>query len=255
MDPTSYIQIINSFHGQNLNPTPQQRAVFGFYDARHSEAAEDIYSSEWLRLTRSFFEAFAREDSPPITLTSWEMVEDLDFGAFFLAHPIAAYSLWHMLQSCYELDRVVCGTSAAQLEKVATWQKLKPFIYLKSKKIRTTWKSSLKLLKKQIDCGALEGEELMSKLNAILYGVEKLENALYDMQQNFKINLKDLKYADVMLEKAVKVVEERQRMIADLIYLDGGDAASESDGETSNDETLGTNLEPNLIVALADLAK
>jgi len=242
MDPSSYIQIVNSIQGQNLNPTPQQRAVYGFYDARHSDAAEDIYSPEWFQLTQSFFEAFARENPNPITLKSWEMVEDLDFGAFFLAHPVAAYSLWHMLQACYELDRVICGTSVEELKTIATWQRLKPFIYLKSKKVRQKWGESLKSLKKQIECGALDGEELMSKLNEILFGVERLEHSLAEMQDNFKINLKDMKYADKMLEKVADVVEERRRMIVDLLHLEDSEPVSGSDGETSNDDTLGTPL-------------
>ena len=112
----SYIQLPTAIDGQDCDPTPQQRAVYNYHEALHSDAADDIYSFEWFQRTKSFFKQFARSNAQATTLTTWEMVEDLDFGAFFLAHPVAAYSLWHLLQSCYELDRVVCGTSRRSSE-------------------------------------------------------------------------------------------------------------------------------------------
>jgi hypothetical protein len=235
----SYIQLATAIDGQDCNPTPQQRAVYSYHDALQSDAADDIYSSEWFQRTKSFFKQFARSNAQATTLTTWEMVEDLDFGAFFLAHPVAAYSLWHLLQACYELDRVVCGSSPENLRVVESWESLKPFLYLKSKKVRTKWSKSLKLLKTEIEHGDLEGEPLLRRLYDILCGVERLENSLADLKENFLANLKDMKFVDKMLEKIATVVEDRCCMIEDLLKLEDSQQASRQERECSSDEGLG----------------
>jgi hypothetical protein len=88
----SYIQLPTRIDSQDCNPTPQQRAVYSYHEALDSDAADDIYSFEWFQRTKSFCTQFAKQDATHVTtLTTWELVEDLDFGAFFLAHPVAAY--------------------------------------------------------------------------------------------------------------------------------------------------------------------
>jgi len=236
---SSYIELPTAIDGQDCDPTPQQRAVYSYHEALHSDAADDIYSFEWFQRTKSFFKQFARSDAQATMLTTWEMVEDLDFGAFFLAHPVAAYSLWHLLQSCYELDRVVCGSSREELRIVESWESLKPFVYLKSKKIRTKWSNSLQLLKKKIECGALEGDPLVRRLYDILCGVERLENSLADLKENFSVNLKDMKFVDKMLEKVDRVVDDRCRMIADHLKLEDSQQASRHESESESDEASG----------------
>jgi len=235
----SYIQLPTVIDGQHCDPTPQQRAVYSYHEALHSNAADDIYSFEWFQRTKSFFKQFARSDKQATTLTTWEMVEDLDFGAFFLAHPVAAYSLWRFLQSCYKLDRVVCGSSREELRIVESWELLKPFVYLNSRRIRTKWSNSLKHLKKEIECGALGGDPLVRRLYDILCGVERLEDSLADLKENFSVNLKDMKFVDKMLKKIAKVVDGRCRMIADLLKLEDSQQASRHESESESDETLG----------------
>ena len=116
---------------------------------------------------------------------------------------------------------------------------MKPFIYLKSKKIRTKWSNSLQLLKKKIECGALEGDPLVQRLYDILCGVERLENSLADLKENFSVNLKDMKFVDNMLEKVARVVDDRCRMIADLLKLEDSQQASRHESESESDEALG----------------
>jgi hypothetical protein len=236
---SSYIELATAVDGQDCNPTPQQRAVYSYHEEIHSDAADDIYSSEWFQRTKSFFKQFARQDSHATTLTTWEMVEDLDFGAFFLAHPVAAYSLWHLLQACYDLDRIVCGSSQEELRIVESWQSLKPFVYLKSKKIRAKWIKSLKLLKKEIECGDLEGDSLVRTLYDLLCGVERLDNSSVELTENFSINLRNMKFVDTMLEKVAIVVEDRRCMIADLLKLEDSQETSRHESESSSDEALG----------------
>lgn len=235
-----YIQIEPAVDKYDCNPTPQQRAIYNFHERRHSAEADDIYSLEWFQRTKSFLEKFSQSDAHPKTLNSWDMVEDLDLGEFFLAHPISGYSLWNMLQACYDLDRIICGNSAQDMERVEKWQTYKPFIYFKDKdkKIRDKWRKSLKLLKKEIECGFLEGDPLVQKLYGILIGVERLESAFEALEDNFSANLKGLKYVDDMLDKIAKVVDDRRRMIAENLKLDSN-PGSANDGEGSFDYVSG----------------
>jgi hypothetical protein len=236
----SYIHLPTMTDGQDCNPTPQQRAVYNYHEALDSDAADDIYSFEWFQRTRSFSEQFAKQDVAHITtLTTWEMVEDLDFGAFFLAYPVEAYSLWHFLQACYELDRVVCGSSQEDLRLVEKWESLKPFVYMRSKKVQAKWSKSLKHLKKEIECGALHGDVLVQTLYSILCGVEKLQNFSAALADNFSVNLKDVKFVDKMLDKVADTVEDRSSMIANILKLEDSQETSRQEAEDSSDEALG----------------
>jgi hypothetical protein len=236
-----YIQIELAVDKYDCNPTTQQRAIYNFHERRHSAEADDIYSVEWFQRTKSFLEKFAQSDAHPKTLNSWDMVEDLDLGEFFLAHPIAGYSLWNMLQACYGLDRIICANSAREMEKVERWQTYKPFIYFKDKdkKIRGKWRKSLKLLKKEIECGFLEGDPLVQKLYGILIGVERLESASKALEDNFSANLKGLKYVNDMLDKIAKVVDDRHRMIAENLKLEDNNPGFVNDNEGSFDYVSG----------------
>lgn len=217
MGAPPFIEITYSLDDQELNPTPQQRKVHGFYDAQNSTDAEDIYSPEWFKLTQKFFSTYTIDKSHPKMLKSWEMVEDLEFGQFFLAHPVAAYSLRQVLEACYRLDDVVCGTSPEMIQKITKWKNKKPFLYLRNKEVKNEWKKSLKSLTEQIKGGKLKGEELMNKLNDILAGVEKLEITSSSLKESFETNLNGYKFVDEMIMKVADAVEERIRMIVDIL--------------------------------------
>jgi hypothetical protein len=247
---TEYIEISPALDWPIYNPTAQQRAVYGFYERRNSDDASDIYSPEWFQRTKSFMERFAAPDvrTTVTTLKSWAVVEDLDFGAFFLAHPIAAFALWRLLQASYELDRAVCGgsggddgASAETQRELAAWQEMKPFPYLKSDAIRAKWSSALQRLKKEIECGALEGDALVRALYSILCGVERLENAFVALQDSFSVNLKNLIYMDKMLDEIRDAVDSRCRMIVDVLKLDENEDenALQSHRDGSNEGALG----------------
>ncbi|KAE9376546.1 hypothetical protein N431DRAFT_367643 [Stipitochalara longipes BDJ] len=239
----SYIKLGGTIDGPDCNPTRQQRDVWRFYEARNSDDADDIYSPEWYQRTLSFFDIFAKKNKKPEILKSWEMIENMEFGPFFLSHPIPAYALWHMLQAFYELDRAVCGTSDEEIKNIEKWKDMPPFAYLnakKGKKIRIKWSKSLEKMKKEIECGELEGDALISRLASILVGVQKMESVFIALRENFTENLKGIVFVDEMIEKVGKVVEERRRVIMDL--LRPGD---ENQGPTSDTETLidGTSMD------------
>jgi hypothetical protein len=240
-DEGPYIKLEGKIQSPDCNPTRQQRAVWRFYESRNSDEADDIYSSEWYERTVSFLKKFARKNKAPKVLKSWEMIENLEFGPFFLSHPVAAYALWQMLEAFYDLDYVVCGTSEEALATIEQWKEVPPFIYLNTKRgkearnIRAKWADSLQQLKKEIECGDLEGEELISRLTNILVKVQKMERAFDAMKENFAESLKGMVFVPDMIEKVGNVVEERRRVIMDLLRPgDDENQAPTSDIESKN---------------------
>jgi hypothetical protein len=244
-DEGSYIKLDGTLQSPDCNPTRQQRAVWSFYESRNSVEADDIYSPEWYQRTLSFFKKFARKSKKPKILGSWKMIENLEFGPFFLSHPIAAYALWHMLQAFYDLDHAVCGTSDDNVEIIAKWKEIPPFVYLNTrkgnagKKIRAKWNESLKQMKKDIECGALEGEALISRLASILVADKKMGEAFDAMKENFAENLNGMAFVDEMIEKVGAVVEERKQVIGDFLKSGDENGAPTSDTEASNDGKMG----------------
>lgn len=233
-DETNYIRIAFSDDDQKSksNPTPQQRAVYNFHEARHSNEAEDIYASTWFDRTKGFQE-HARPTNQSTFLKSWEMIEDLEFGEFFLAHPVAGYSLWQFLQACYELDAAVCGLSPSR-----SWRNLKPFVYLQRGEIKSTWSNSLQRLKREIEKGVLQGEALLQKFYTIFNGVEKLDNVSRTLDETFIGSLEGKIFADQMMTKICTAYDWRRQKIAELTLTDESTTTSQSDDEFQGDEDM-----------------
>jgi hypothetical protein len=235
-----YIQLEPESEASECNPTMQQKSIYDFYEARQSVSADDIYSPEWYNRTVEFKQQSSiSKTNSPVQLRTWEMIEDLEFGSLFLSHPIAAYAFWQMLHAFYDFDRIVCGLSEKGLQRTESWKRLKPFVYLKSRKIRNEWRRSLNVLKKEIECEIVEGEVLLLRLQDLLDGVSGLENALSDLEENFAENLKDMMFVDVMLEKTIQAVDDRRHMIANLLRLENNNASFGSDSDGSKYGTLG----------------
>lgn len=205
-----------SRHEDTRDPTPQQRAIYNFHEARLSVDADDIYSPVWFERSKSWEQEFGASKSPISVLDSWEQLEDFHFGEFYLEHPVAAYSLWVLLQAYYVLDKSVCGKSEAERIKVEGWQKMKPFEYLKSREVQRKWKRSLDVLGSDIESGRLRRQALLGRLNEILGGFQKVEESLVSLKESFSLNLNGEEFGYEMLRKADEATEERRRMIAEL---------------------------------------
>ena len=215
----SYIKIVAENVAEDWNPTPQQKSIYRHHDANHSDQADDIYSGAWYNRTRAFLNQFAGQYADPTFLDSWEMVEKLNFGAFFLAHPIAGYAFWSMLKASFELDTIVCGTlpdDEFQLENIG----FQPFVYLQAEKIRSKWEISLKSLRKEIDSGSLEGDAMIRKIYDIIGGVENLQQSLKALKESFEENLPGMEFVGKMLEQARSAVDGRLQMIERYLNFD-----------------------------------
>ena len=130
---TAYLEAVTGadLENGNFDPKVKQKQVYKYYDSRYSDEALDIFSEEWEN--RIIFWHQRAVNRAAETMSSDELLETLDFGSFFLAHPIAAFSLWQVLQACYELDRAVCG----DIKVVNSWEQLKPFEYLRDAGIQS----------------------------------------------------------------------------------------------------------------------
>lgn len=237
--------------GSPTNPTRQQRAVYSWHEARNSGAADDIFSTEWFERTRSFLVKHSSLDSPDVKLESLEKVEDLEFGAFFIEHPIAAFALWQFLQACYALDRVVCINPLSYEElrnadenRIKDWETLPPFQYMnacssKDGKIRRKWTTSMEQLRKEINHGALEGEMLVTRLYDMYNGIDRLKSSMSALRDSFDESLKGIKFRREMLDRAENVVKERVKILSLVLKLDQNKPAPPSASESVGDQTIG----------------
>jgi hypothetical protein len=237
--------------GSPTNPTRQQRAVYSWHEARNSGAADDIFSTEWFERTRSFLEKHPNPDSPYVKLESLEKVEDLEFGTFFIEHPIAAFALWQFLQACYALDRVVCinplsyeDDRNADENRTKDWETLLPFQYMnacssKDGKIRQKWTTSIKQLKKEINHGALKGEMLVTRLYDMYTGIDRLKSSVSALRDSFDESLKGIKFRREMLDRAENVVKERVKILSLVLKLEQNKPAPPSARKSVGDQTIG----------------
>jgi hypothetical protein len=234
LDDSNYIRIGFSRDEQTSrrNPSPQQRAVYNFHEQRHSNEAEDIYTSTWFERTENFLE-HAVPNKQSILLKNWDMIRELEFGVFFLAHPIAGYSLWQFIHACDELDAIICGST-----QIESWLSLNPFQLMERNDIKTTWMHSLQLLRSDIEERVLRGELLLQKLYAIFNGVEQLDSVYTSLDATFISNLEGKHLTDQMMYTITSAYDWRRRMIADLSVPEKVVQRLRGDDEVSSEEYL-----------------
>jgi hypothetical protein len=188
------------------NPTQEQKKVYKFYKSRHSHDADDIYSSEWFGRIVQF------RESTPLGRNSPELLDDLEFGAFFLSHPVPAFSLWLLLNACYDLDRKVCSNISDEV--LQQWRDMKPFAYLKSEDIQDKWRESLQFLREKMSTAELGGEMLIQELYDMVSGIQRMETALADLRDSIKAVRKDRGFLTGVLDLVGVAIDGRCEIIA-----------------------------------------
>merc|ERR1712093_496681 len=101
---TGYLEAITpvNHNCSDFHPKDNQKAVYRWYDRKYSEAAWDIYSNDWELRIFEWHQAWhaahqtALQETNPKFNTNPQL-ENLPLGKFFLAHPIAGFSLWIVL--------------------------------------------------------------------------------------------------------------------------------------------------------------
>ena len=195
-----------------------QRAVFDWYEKKqYRDDAGVIFSPEWqCRLTDWRIEFDPDMQKVHDRLVQLEQdPENLKLGLFFVAHSVAAFSLWHLLQACYELDKRICGTSKQQNKELAEWQHWPPFQYLLSTHIVSTWEANLVSFSSQVKQSAniFQKENVASRLFAMVEGIQVLEEALSILTSVFEGKRKDMHCCYWMLRLIREGVDNRYRAI------------------------------------------
>jgi hypothetical protein len=193
------------------NPTPEQKAVYRFYKSRRSNDADNIYSTEWFSRIVKFQESspLRKEKGDPLP---WTRVDDLEFGPLFVLHPVPAFSLWLLLDVCYDLDRKVCGDASekARME----WRSLKPCEYLTSDVVQFQWKKSLEGLKNRMQSEELGGEILLEELYDMVSSLRRMEAALGALRDSIRTARRDKPFLKELLEIVGLEVDNRCEIIA-----------------------------------------
>ncbi|KAH7356872.1 hypothetical protein BKA65DRAFT_216464 [Rhexocercosporidium sp. MPI-PUGE-AT-0058] len=240
---TAYLEAITpeNHDCSDFHPKDKQKEVYKWYDLQYSNEAWDIYSNEWESRILAWHEAhqIALQETST-TQNSDEQLERLPFGTFFLAHPIAAFSLWRVLQSCYGLDRAVCGDT----DEVALWQHLAPFQYLRDNDIEKKWQAELETFKHQVTSTRLNFKKQSWELKVfnIFRGIEIFEKEFAALRENFKVNLVDKKVGLWMIDRIEEDVGKRIAMITDLLKLKDNELTKIQPIESHEDDI--NNIEP-----------
>ncbi|KAH7407547.1 hypothetical protein BKA64DRAFT_422740 [Cadophora sp. MPI-SDFR-AT-0126] len=228
---------------EDFDPKLKQKAVYRWYDSRYSDEAWDIYSKDWEKRILQWHATcqgplheahrLALQETNTET-NSDRQLESLPFGMFFLAHPIAAFSLWRVLQSCYSLDRAVCGTT----NEVTAWQQLVPFRYLREEEVTLRWHDELQLLRQQVTSGRLSFKRRTweTKLYDIHHGIEMFMKEFAAMRNNFAVNLADMKFASWMIDRIEEDVGKRIAMITEMLKFKDSELAKIQPTESHEDD-------------------
>jgi hypothetical protein len=193
------------------NPTPEQKAVYHFYESRRSNDADNIYSTEWFSRIVKFQESSSlrKDKGDPLP---WTRVDDLEFGPFFVLHPVPAFSLWLLLDVCYDLDRKVCGNVSEEVRM--KWRNLTPCDYLTSDVIQSQWEKSLEGLKNRMQSEELGGEILLQELYDMVSSLRRMEAALGALRDSIQSARRDKIFLKELLEVVGLAVDKRCEIIA-----------------------------------------
>lgn len=200
-----------------------QKDVFKWYEENTQQyEGEEIFSPEWKDRLLDWEDRFQYADSDQIASYK-NYPRELDIGLFFQFHPVAAFSLWHVLQACYELDMNICGNngmSAGEIEerkRIIGWRNLRIFDYLQAEEIMKTWQNKLFMIlgeveKTQRSDSKVEREDMANRLYGLTQDVQSLENALRTLESVFKKS-EDLDACQWMLELVRHGVGTRCRAV------------------------------------------
>ncbi|PVH72376.1 hypothetical protein DL98DRAFT_596086 [Cadophora sp. DSE1049] len=247
---TTYLEAITpeNHDCSDFHPKDNQKAVHRWYDRKYSNEAWDIYSNDWELRIIEWHQAWHEAHQTALRETNTKLntkrqLEKLPFGKFFLAHPIAAFSLWRVLQSCYGLDRAVCGDT----KEVASWQQHVPFEYFKDDKIDLKWQTELELFKQEIASSRLKfsKQSWELKLYDMHRGIEAFEKEVAALKVNFRENLSEKKFGIWMIERIEEGMGKRIAMITDLLKFKDNELESVQTADSHEDDINNIEVVPS----------
>lgn len=191
--------------------------VYTYYDSHYWNDAfdGDICSLEWERRVMSWVSSNNSEIYPRDS----NILEDFQFGPFFVKHPVSAFSLWNVLTTIYNLDQTICGNIKYRWEQI----EYRPFRYLGDEDILNSWTRSLEDLKVQLK-RTDEDAKWESKMYDILRGVENYENFFHALKQVLEVQTNlEPEEAAVLIERIERDVGRRLVLIDQVLTFEDDD--------------------------------
>lgn len=176
-----------------------QKAVSNWYDKNPSDNAPDVYMPEWSERIISYLGS-SPDASPTKSAQNYVNLEELQFSQFFLEHPIAATSLYNVLQAANGLDKAICGASLLSEQVVQEWSEMRPFEYINSERVKELWKSSLQEAKTKFTTGITEDAFIIFMYD-VRCGIDALEDAWAELKVSFEENLAGYSHCNTMLNQ------------------------------------------------------
>ncbi|CAG8958296.1 hypothetical protein HYFRA_00000651 [Hymenoscyphus fraxineus] len=207
-----------------------QKDVFKWYEQNTNQyEGDEIFLPEWRDRLLDWMRRFGHEDpNQKDRIASFERKpHSLHLGLFFQFHPVAAFSLWNVLQACYQLDMNVCGTSEMtdvaieERRKIVKWRDLLVFDYLESKDIMDTWAKKLLVVLSAAKQNKAEVEkvdmkvDMANRLYTLAQDFQSLENALMTLESVFEKS-KDMEECKWMLQLVRRGVGTRLQAVKSI---------------------------------------
>lgn len=197
-----------------------QRDVFDWYETnQYKDDAGELFSRDWQSRLARWGQEFEQDttDLDKTIASCQSRPETLELGQFFQAHSIAAFSLWHVLQACYGLDKVICGRSTP-----AYWENLRPFEYLLSPQIILSWRGHLNSFSSEIEgCNdKIQKEAVAIHLDTLAEKVRFLEEALATLETIFAEKKQEMPCSYWMLSRIQEGVDNRCLEIERILDLE-----------------------------------
>ncbi|KAI0889445.1 uncharacterized protein GGS22DRAFT_196962 [Annulohypoxylon maeteangense] len=207
-----------------FNLATAQRDIFDWYEKNEYKIdAGAIFSPEWqgrlIEWSKEFDSGSMSDIREDIKLHE-KNPEELALERLFQAYPIVAFSLWYVLQSCYELDGIICGTTLQNRTNIAEWRTWRPFRYLLSQDIARCWQKNLHdLFSEATSCtDKFEKEKIDNRLQRISQAIRPLKEAVATLTSVFEGRKKELVYIFWMLKVVQENVDKRWPPMAGALY-------------------------------------
>jgi hypothetical protein len=225
----SYVDIATCMAIHDIDSTRPQESVSEWTETDFEINTPDPLKLEWRKRIKEWQWLYP-DRGPPVE--DCASLKDLKFHALFLQHPIAAMSLWNVMQTFYALDRFVCCTPKKSQDKIAEWESMPLFEYLEASRVEKRWRSSLQSLREEIE-NENSRDALLPRIDGMLLGIVKLEDACKELQRSLKENLKGFKLVDSILEQINVAARRRFSMIDTYLKMD-----ENHHGETNIDNAI-----------------
>jgi len=141
-------------------------------------------------------------------------MDTADFRVFFLAYPIPGFALVRVLDAYHSIDKALCGTSTSALERVKRWWNMDQFKYLSSDDHRIWWEAALCELNDAIEDGDTGNLRVTLQFNRVIDGARRLNILLDDMDNHFRMYLRDESEMPEDYEEINSSIEDNAALMA-----------------------------------------